>query len=179
MRRMYSEQELTKVIKNVVGGMITDGDFDEVINNSIQAYMDAHPSLVLTSLETASLTATSINGENNPSVKPIYYHGIEMFRDSPEHASITLTILNNSDTAIDTITKVKNWALGLPGKVLISTNGNLYYNSTYYELYGILKKENNNFDLFCLDDSHAKVRIYDVDFDSLYTGVNDNTNKLN
>lgn len=128
---------------------------------------------------TGDVTIPSLNGQSNPAVKPIYYHGIEMFQDSPHPSSITLTILNNSNTSIDTVAKVKSWAQGLSGNVLIATNGNVWYDGSYYELYGILKKANGNFDLFVLNSTNQKTRYYDVDFDSLYTGVNDNTNKLN
>ena len=131
MRRMYSEKELTNLIKEVVGDMIVDGDFSTVINDGIQAYMDAHPSLVLTSLETASLTATAINGESNPSVKPIYCHPIEIRDDTNNDIFMACLIFNNSETAIDTWDKLKSaiasWVASGGRYGLLITTGSFKY----------------------------------------------------
>ena len=43
MRRMYSEQELTKIIHDVVGDYIEDGAFDESISDAVDAYLVDHP----------------------------------------------------------------------------------------------------------------------------------------
>ena len=43
MRRMYSEQELTKVIGDVIDSKIEDGSFDESIADYIDEYLVEHP----------------------------------------------------------------------------------------------------------------------------------------
>lgn len=68
----------------------------------------------------------SINGEASPSVKPIYYHGIDM-NSASFNQLITITILDNSPTRytgerlVEWITNIVNQTGGL----LLACNGNV------------------------------------------------------
>lgn len=50
MRRMYSEQELSKIIKEVFNAEVADGIFDETISDAVDAYLVEHP-VDITALE--------------------------------------------------------------------------------------------------------------------------------
>ncbi|MBO7735377.1 MAG: hypothetical protein J6S67_22625 [Methanobrevibacter sp.] len=66
MRRMYSEQELTKVIGDVVDSKIEDGSFDDAIAEYVDAYLVEHP-VDITALEGKTISpaivyaTTSVN----------------------------------------------------------------------------------------------------------------------
>lgn len=89
MRRMYSEQELTRIIGEVFDQKLESGALDSSISDAVDAYLVEHP-VDITALEGQTIapavvnastsisapagTFTSINGESSPSVKPIYCH---------------------------------------------------------------------------------------------------------
>ena len=118
MRRMYSEQELTRIINEVIADKIDEGAFDTAIADAVDDYLVAHP-VDITALEgqtiapavvnaTTSMSApagsfTTLNGEANPSVKPIYCHPccIRVGNTALVGAGTRLTclIFNNSSTA--------------------------------------------------------------------------------
>lgn len=64
MRRMYSEQELTNVINQVLNQKIESGEFDDVVAESVDAYLVEHPvditALEGQDVELASLDATGL-----------------------------------------------------------------------------------------------------------------------
>ena len=115
MRRMYSEQELTKIIGEVFDSKLEAGAFDDSISDAVDAYLVEHP-VDITALEgktiapavvnaTTSISApagtfTSLNGESSPSVKPNYCHPIQIdhLDGSSVTAKITFLIFNNSST---------------------------------------------------------------------------------
>ena len=101
MRRMYSEQELTKVIKEVFEAELASGALDEQVSDAVDAYLVEHP-VDITALEgqtinPARIDVANINGETNPSVKPLYYHPIYAL-DLDENMNLTCVIINNSAT---------------------------------------------------------------------------------
>ena len=51
---------------------------------------------------------TELNGESTPSVKPIYWHGLDAYNDTL-HINFQAHILNNDPTPINTIAKLKQW----------------------------------------------------------------------
>ena len=101
MRRMYSEQELTKVIKEVFEAELASGALDEQVSDAVDAYLLENP-VDITALEgktinPARIDVANINGETDPSVAPLYYHPIYI-ADYNEHVQITCLVLNNSAT---------------------------------------------------------------------------------
>lgn len=144
MRRMYSEQELTKIIGEVFDAKIEAGAFDDSISDAVDAYLVEHP-VDITALEgktiapavvnaTTSISApagtfTSLNGESNPSVKPLYWHGISI-DDSSYKAFLQMTIIDNTPSAYD-IAALKTWMKNIASSsgangLCVSCNGNLY-----------------------------------------------------
>lgn len=59
MRRMYSEQELTNIIKEVFDAEIADGAFDEKISDAVDAYLVENP-VDITALEGLDISVKSI-----------------------------------------------------------------------------------------------------------------------
>ena len=59
MRRMYSEQELTKVIKEVFEAEVADGALDENIANAVDDYLEENP-VDITALEGLDIEVKSI-----------------------------------------------------------------------------------------------------------------------
>ena len=114
MRRMYSVQELSEIVSAVVGQKIEDGSFDETLAGLVDDYLTEHP-VDITALEgqtiapavvnaTTSISApsgvfTELNGESNPSVKPLYFHPISILKRSGDiQYNLGFIILNNNST---------------------------------------------------------------------------------
>ena len=60
MRRMYSEQELTKIIGEVFDAKIEAGAFDESISDAVDAYLVEHP-VDITALEGKTIAPAVVN----------------------------------------------------------------------------------------------------------------------
>lgn len=67
MRRMYSEQELTKVVGDVVDSKIEDGSFDESIADYIDEYLVEHP-IDITALQGKDVGCKSVTTTNDIAV---------------------------------------------------------------------------------------------------------------
>lgn len=59
MRRMYSEQELSKIIKEVFDAEVASGEFDETIADYVDAYLVEHP-VDITALEGQDVEVKSL-----------------------------------------------------------------------------------------------------------------------
>ena len=64
---MYSEQELTKIIGDVLDSKIEDGDFNEVLAGLVDDYLEEHP-VDITALEGKDISLKSLTSTNNVSV---------------------------------------------------------------------------------------------------------------
>ena len=64
MRRMYSEQELAKIVKEVseayINELIEDGEFDQEISDYVDAYLVEHP-VDITALNGQTITPAIVN----------------------------------------------------------------------------------------------------------------------
>ena len=60
MRRMYSEQELTKVIKEVFDEEVESGALDELVSDAVDAYLVEHP-VDVTALEGQDVELNSLD----------------------------------------------------------------------------------------------------------------------
>ena len=111
MRRMYSEKELTTIINQVVGEYIEAGALDESIADAVDAYLLEHP-VDITALEgqtinPARINVANINGETNPSVKPIYYHPILIVDNTVgQFTRLQCALLDNQSSAYNSTTFV-------------------------------------------------------------------------
>lgn len=140
-----------------------------------------------------SLNVTgSINGESSPSVKPIYYHGINL--ETPNHnAILTMVIFDNSNTAYNA-TRLKQWVNDIVtsvGYLLIACNGNIFEYTDVNEVVrsGHVIAVFVNRDLLAEDqctitmvsDTGVKSVFLTTltDLFNYYTGVGDARNKIN
>ena len=156
MRRMFSEKQIKEII-------------DETAVSSI-AGKDIAP---------ASITTEKINGETNPSVKPIYYHGLDLY-DSTNNHSAQIHILNNSNEPIDTIAKLKAWAESITGDVFIQCGGCIKVLSKWRELYLIIKSGSTNKYTLCYVDPESGVASFsNVNLEDYFTQCADKLNKIN
>ena len=62
MRRMYSEQELSKIIKEVFDAEVEAGEFDETIADYVDAYLVEHP-VDITALEGQDVSVNSLDAD--------------------------------------------------------------------------------------------------------------------
>ena len=70
MRRMYSEQELSKIIKEVFDAEVADGVFDETIADYVDAYLVEHP-VDITALEGQTIAPAIVNATTSISAPSI------------------------------------------------------------------------------------------------------------
>ena len=198
MRRMYSEQELTKIVKNVLEDAIADGDLDQAISDAVDAYLVEHPVDITalegktiapavvnasTSMSAPSGSFTALNGESNPSVKPIYWHGIEI-NNSNNSINLTMVFLTNSSTAINDTTKLKTLIESFPNQSFINLDG-IYHDGTHdtQNCYGLYKANNHFYEIIGADNSNGRM-VYQINDTidallNLITRVQDRVNKIN
>lgn len=188
MRRMYSEQELTNVIKKVFEEELESGALDELVSDAVDAYLVEHPvditALEGQTIEPARINVANINGETNPSVKPIYCHPLELSCNDAENNIkfiLTALIFNNSADPLNTWEKVKtaiaSW--GNVGRMMVSggakkdtsvvISSTIFYTSVSGKYLLIGNDTNGNF----VDISS------NFDLTNLTISVNDGVNKIN
>lgn len=121
-------------------------------------------------------------------VKPIYYHGINLYKETSTTflSNIHGTILNNSNEAIDTVAKFKQWIESIPGMVIFNCHGVITYNGVARDVLSIFKtydgESNPVYGLSLADyetQDHAYDNIVNVDLDDYFTACSDAKNKIN
>lgn len=89
MRRMYSEQELTKIIGEVFDAKIEAGAFDDSISDAVDAYLAEHP-VDITALEGKTIAPAVVNATTSISAPAIVastsIKGMEKIIDSSDHS---------------------------------------------------------------------------------------------
>ena len=184
MRRMYSEQELTNVIKAVFEQELADGALDENVSDAVDAYLVENP-VDITALEgqtinPARIDVANINGETSPSVKPIYYHPIYMFIRDGNNDNVligTLTILDNQSTAYTKTTLATKLKALLDLGAYINFNGGVRADGTdTYKNCIMMLKSGDNYKMMYLTSTSEQSM--NIDLDNI-TFVNDGVNKIN
>lgn len=190
MRRMYSEQELTKIIGEVFDAKIEAGAFDDSISDAVDAYLVEHP-VDITALEgktiapavvnaTTSVSAPSgafntLNGESNPSVKPIYYHPIFLSgATSTKLVRILFVILDNSPTQYNAETAISKVEQLLDAGAIISVDG-IVVDSASNKTSDVYKieKDEGVYKLFAFNyDNRFEIDLEDVTWSQYQDGVN-------
>ena len=184
MKRIYTEQELTDVIKVVFEEELQSGAFDSLISDAVDAYLVDHP-VDITALEgktinPARIDVANINGEANPSVKPIYWHGISLIVNDGDGTEGMLqgVILNNTPDYIDTLAKFKNWIESIDGLVDFNVSG--YYldevNNYKGMPYKLRKNSDNTYRLYYFHGTNSITINFDM---NTITEVYDAQNKIN
>ena len=106
MRRMYSEQELTKVIEVVFEKELEDGAFDEAISDAVDAYLVEHP-VDITALEGQDISPKDVSATGNITGKTISSNEAEYSKTfSVFGLPEGLTITNESYRAFKVINNV-------------------------------------------------------------------------
>ena len=193
MRRMYSEQELTKVIQNVFEQELEDGALDDKIASAVDAYLIENP-VDITALEgqtiapsvvnaTTSISAPTINGESSPSVKPIYYHPIYMADTFGTYkCRVQLAILDNQATAYTKETLLAKIKALCDIGAIINCNGAVDPNeSKFFNSYMILKS-GGAYKMFYFASDSASLDsnlVLDTLFEQETFGIVDGVNKIN
>lgn len=184
MKRIYTEQELTDVIKVVFEQELQSGAFDSLISDAVDAYLEEHP-VDITALEgqtinPARIDVANINGETSPSVKPIYWHGLSLEVDDGDGTEglFQAVVLNNTPDYIDTLAKFRAWIEGIDGLVDVNLSG--YYLDATYNLKGVpyklRKNADNTYRLYYFHGTNSITIDFDID---TITQVWDAQNKIN
>lgn len=196
MRRMYSEQELTNIIKEVFDAEVESGVFDESIADYVDAYLVEHPvditALEGQTIEPARINVANINGETNPSVKPIYFHPLTLYTGG---SPVTIgeksfgpiigsaTILNNTSTAISgKLSSIYNYVLDKFTRLNVTMS---LYNRTDGKILNVVQLYIIEEHIYCIgvysdgtrvDESLNTIDLYEL-LDTL--NVIDGSNKIN
>lgn len=120
-------------------------------------------------------TSDVVYGVEN--AKPIYYHGIQL--SNITDLSLTFaTILNNSDSLIDNISKLLSWITSIENEVFVPLTGTVKISGAWYSAIAIRKSANNSISLFYQTDTGRDV-VDNVDLSTYFTSVIDRMNKIN
>ena len=131
MRRMYSKEQLQKLIDEV-SRLIAIEELDKVV---------PVPSLAKAGYYMAVNSAgTGYELVPSPESTHLYYHGIELI-DYVKKNVAEITILNNSSTSINTLDKLRAWAEAIEGLVIIGAKGCIKISDVVYHLYAIIKSD--------------------------------------
>ena len=121
----------------------------------------------------------SINGEENPSVKPIYYHPCYVYAEL-NHAvkgRFTFVILDNNSTAYTLTTGIAKIKELMDIGALIQCNGFIIHDAKYYNVYMMLKSEDHYY-VYANSDSDEVTNVLDLDEIGL-SYFSDGVNKIN
>ena len=115
--------QLQDVIEDLEGNLALEGDLDVSGDVDVGGDLEVVGNAVL----------PEINGEENPSVKPLYWHGIEIYMYDDNHGAtpclhFTLVIINNSATPIDNFEDLLDMIIAFGNNAFINLGG-------YYDVY--------------------------------------------
>ena len=138
---------------------------------------------------TGDLSVTGkINGVSNPSVKPIYWHGLDMYKSSVN--SLQAHILKNDNTPINSAQKIIDWVKSLgvvelklaccgtlriqdePAAIVNKICHFIRFNLTDGEITSI-----NAY--YCTDTGYSTMSMTVAEFLAAFPGVSDTSNKIN
>ena len=118
-----------------------------------------------------------VEGGTLSNAKPIYYHGLEMYKFSTD--VIYGHILNNTSTPIDTYAKFLAWITSFESLVEFECSGILTIGGNQYDVLTIFKRANET-SLNVIYKTNSGYSILDnVDLESNFTAINDGVNKIN
>ena len=173
---LYSENEQVEGDLSVEGDSNLKGDVD--IDGDVGIDGDAFVG--------GDLSVTgSINGEENPSVKPIYYHPCYLRADNGEaggdnrEVRISCMILNNDATPFtkDTfIAYIKNL---MDNGALINTDGYIQTGANTYGTLVLMRKSGENYGLLFFNDSTGMSSVVLDTYTVHTTEFIDGVNKIN
>ena len=107
--------------------------------------------------------------------KHLWYHGLNIYKGT--ESSVQAVILNNSDTLINSVNKLKQWAEAIDGKVVININGAITISGTIYSTIAIVKKVDNKYQIFYQGASAVEF-IDNINLSDYFTTCDDAVNQL-
>lgn len=127
-----------------------------------------------------------INGEENPSVKPLYWHGVELYKfveGTGYTINILMVIINNSSTQF-TLETLKSTISNFGDNALINLSGFFKDGETQINnVYGLYRGSNNYYEVIgTIPDGFGRVVKQYTSIDDLFdlfNGITDRCNKLN
>ena len=175
--------QLQDVLEDLEGNLALEGDLD--VSGDLDVGGDAE--VTGDASVGGDLTVTgSINGEENPSVKPIYWHGIQLYKIDNEVLENLIYghILKNDNNGINTVANFKAWIEGLAneiqGQVTFACTGVVKINNAYRDMYALYyNNEQYGVTIKATDGVNGFENIQPVDIDELFTYAMDNKNKIN
>lgn len=122
-----------------------------------------------------------IGDETDPSFKPIYYHGIEMY-NSDTNEVVELHILNNSSTAFTSVSNLVSWANSITGEVKIAVTGVIKISDNNYAIpYVIVKSSAGVFSIYYVTftSGYSNTGFSNVNLAEYFANIKDAVNKIN
>lgn len=116
-----------------------------------------------------------VEGGTLENAKPIYWHGIDLFSNDN---SFQFHILNNDNTPIDTIAKVKAWAESIEGQVNMTGNGTIVIEGVAHTMTVLVKQSNNHYSIVYVGASGYGI-LNDINIEDYFTTCVDYSNKIN
>lgn len=121
---------------------------------------------------------TLIEAGQTENAKPIYYHGLEMYRSGTN--VFYMHILNNDPTPIDTLTKLLNWFQSFGDKKVIAQgNGLAIIEGTNYQILSIYKPANSNKLNMIASASSGYTILNEIELSTYFDTYTDGVNKIN
>ena len=116
--------------------------------------------------------------EEDPSFKPIYWHGIELY--SSTGGILYFHILNNTPDKINSKDKIIAWITSIPQKVVVQCNGIIMDSGVKKTVYSFYKSENASTINFIIDNPDGVYEFKNgVDLSTYFNNFNDEVNKIN
>ena len=178
MKRMWSRNELKKIIKTLVESSEWSFEGDVVFGGNATFNDDVEIDGDL-SIDGAFSVTGAINGEANPSVKPIYWHGIEFANTNDASAMVYGHILNNNSEQFNTFQKFIDWITSITSSVYFQCHGVIQYNNNLTNILAIYKRANENTINFVVETATGYAVISNVTLSSYFNSVSDGVNKIN
>ena len=164
MRKMYSLKQIEQIANSEVNKIIPKSSVSDE-NKVIQ--VGSNGKYKLATIEGAT---------------PVYWHGINLYTATPnQSANVYGHILNNTNTAIDTIAKFKAWIEGITGFVMFQCHGVAIIEGVKRDILTIFKQSDNSYGMTLAkegDSDNAFENVYNVNLETLFAVCEDATNQV-
>ena len=118
-----------------------------------------------------------VEGGTLNNAKPIYYHGLEMFKYDSD--VIYGHILNNDATPINTWEKFLSWITSFSTLIVFQCEGTIYVSGTQYDVLSIFKRANENTINVMYKKENGYGILDSIDLSNNFSAINDGVNKIN
>ena len=119
----------------------------------------------------------TLGSDDDALAKSIYWHGLDLYNGSKSNLA-KAHILNNSDEAIDSATKLVAWFNSIEGRVDLDCIGTVDISGVHYQLISIVKNAQGAFFIYYAD-SNGYHSVNNIDLTDYFVSINDSTNRIN